>query len=294
MKGKSRLDGGTLLGLLLVACSLSAWAESESGAWQVTRDIYYGDPEARDRNYQSLDIYWWDDRKRRPVIIYVHGGGWAFGDKADVQEKPAYFLGQGMALVSMNYRLRWNYKVEHQAEDIASVVDWVRKNAGSYGFDPSRIILMGHAAGAHLVSLVGTDETYLKQKGMSLADLKAVVAIDTESYDIPRLMDELGTFVQKRHHRVIFGDDRESWIAKSPITHVEAGKKFPAFAILYLPENEPSTVQAKAFAKQLSKAGSEIILIPGNEKTRETIDEELGREGDTPTQALITFIHAKI
>lgn len=294
MRAKSRRGARTLLGLLLVFGSFSVWAETESGAWQVTRDIYYGDPEARDRDYQSLDVYWRDNSKQRPVIIYVHGGGWAFGDKADVQQKPAYFVGQDMALVSMNYRLRWDYKVEHQAEDIASVVDWVRKNARSYGFDPSRIILMGHAAGAHLVSLVGTDETYLKQKGMSLADLKAVVAIDTESYDIPRLMDELGTFVQKRHHRVIFGDDRESWIAKSPITHVEAGKDFPAFAILYLPENELATVQAKAFAKQLSKAGSEIILIPGNEKTRKTIDEELGREGDTPTKALITFIYAKI
>lgn len=294
MRAKSGCCGRVLLYLVLVVAPVVAGAESLSVPYEETRDIYYGDPEARDRDYQSLDVYWQDDSKQRPVIIYVHGGGWAFGDKADVQRKPDFFAAQDIALVSMNYRLRWDYRVRHQAQDIASVVRWVKDNAGDYGFDPSRIILMGHAAGAHLVSLVGTDETYLKEQGLSLADLRAVVAVDTDSYDIVRLMDELGTFVEKRHHRVIFGDDREDWMAASPVTHIESGKNIPAFAIMYLSESETSTIQAKSFAKRLSKAGTEIIVIPGNEKTRKTIDEELGRPGDPATKALMTFIYAKI
>lgn len=294
MRGKTGSYARILLYILLVIAPVSVGAESVSVPYQETKDVYYGDPEARDRDYQSLDVYWQDDKNRRPVIIYVHGGGWAFGDKADVQNKPDYFLANDMALVSMNYRLRWDYKVRHQAEDIASVVRWVKDNAEDYGFDPSRIILMGHAAGAHLVSLVGTDETYLKEQGLSLADLRAVVAVDTDSYDIVNLMDELGTFVEKRHHRVIFGDDRDAWLAASPVTHIESGKNIPAFAIMYLSQNETSTIQAKAFAKRLSEAGTEIIMIPGNEKTRKTIDEELGLAGDPATKALMTFIYAKI
>lgn len=294
MKAKSVHGCVALLSLVMGFGMHGVQAADKSGSYRVDRDIYYSAPDASAHDNQSLDIYWRDARKRRPVIIYVHAGGWAFGDKSEVHAKPGYFVNEDMAFVSMNYRLRWDYKVSHQLEDIVSVVMWVRENADKYGLDPSRIILMGHAAGAHLVSLAGTNEAYLKARGLSLSDLKAVVAIDTESYDIPRLMNELGTFVQKRHHRVIFGEDEDAWIDASPITHVEADNDIPAFALLYLPGDEPSSVQASAFAKKLSDADVEVIMIPGNEKTRETLDKTLGREGDEPTQALITFIHAII
>lgn len=294
MRAKSGRDCVVLLCLVIGLGMHGVQAADKSASYRVDENINYSGPGASVHDNQSLDIYWRNADKRRPVIIYVHGGGWAFGDKSEVQAKPGYFVSEDMAFVSMNYRLRWDYKVSHQLEDIVSVVAWVRENADKYGLDPSRIILMGHAAGAHLVSLIGTNEAYLKARGLSLSDLKAVVAIDTESYDIPRLMNELGTFVQKRHHRVIFGEDENAWIEASPITHVNADNDIPAFALLYLPGDEPSSVQASAFAKKLSDADAEVIMIPGNERTRETLDDALGRQGDEPTQALITFIHAII
>ena len=269
-------------------------AEPQTTPYSVTRDIYYADETAADRDLQSLDIYWQSKQDKLPVIIYVHGGGWAFGDKADIHQKPDYFLSQGIAVISMNYRLRWEYRIFDQAEDVASVILWVKDNAENYGLDANKIILMGHAAGAHLVSLVGTNQAYLKAAGLSLGDIVIVVAIDTTSFDINRLMIELGSFIERRLHELIFGGDEEVWRQSSPIHHVTTGKNIPSFAILYVAADEETTLQAMGFAKRLNDAEFEAIMIPGNEKTAQSINEELGNTGDISTQALMAFIRAKI
>ena len=261
---------------------------------QVARDLVYGDREADDAHLQSLDVYYEDNRSLRPVVIYVHGGSWAFGDKKDVNYKPDFFVSQGISFVSMNYRLRWDYKLYDQLEDIASAISWVKTNGETFGFDPGRIILMGHGAGAHLVSLVATDPSYLRAKEMEVSDVRAVVAIDTLSFDIPRVMKELGSFIERRQHRLVFSSDEKVWEAASPIHHVKESSDIPGFAVLFVADNEANTLQAKAFTKKLSQAGVDTIMIPGNSKTSDTIDDELGQLSDTPTQAMMAFIRAKI
>jgi arylformamidase len=269
-------------------------AAAESVAYNSTLDVSYATESNSDSDLQSLDVYWQDKKQKLPVIVYVHGGGWAFGDKSDVHQKPDYFLSQGLAVVSMNYRLRWDNTVLDQVEDVVKVIQWVQKNATTYGLDPNSIILMGHAAGAHLVSLAATNQSYLKSAGLDLQAIRAVVAIDTVSFDINRLMIELGSFIERRQHRLVFGGDEEVWRQSSPVHHVTKGKHIPAFAILYVASGEGTRLQAMAFAKKLGSAEVETIVIPGNEKTSESIDEELGSEGDISTQALMAFIRAKI
>ncbi len=256
----------------------------------VARDIGYG---ADDEN-QALDIYYRTGSAKLPVVVYVHGGGWAFGDKDDVHHKPQCFADRDVAFISMNYRLRWDHEIYDQAEDIVLVTDWIHQNADTYNLDSSRIVLMGHAAGAHLVSLVATNESFMKADHCELSDIVAVVAIDTGSCDIGRLMMELGSFIERRQHRLVFGNDQQVWEEVSPITHVESNKDIPSFALLYVAEDEESTLQAKGFAKVLAGAGVETIMITGNEKTSDSIDEELGTAKDSTTQALMTFLRAKI
>jgi len=269
--------------------------ESREGlVYQVAKDLSYIDGTDDDAKLQSLDVYWEDNKTLRPVVIYVHGGSWAFGDKKDVNFKPDFFVSQGITFVSMNYRLRWDYKLYDQLDDIASVVGWIKANSRTFGIDPDRIILMGHGAGAHLVSLVATDANYLRAKELEISDLRAVVAIDTLSFDIPRVMKELGGFIERRQHRLVFGSDEQVWDAASPISHVKPGKNIPGFAVLFVADNEANTLQAKAFTKKLSQAGIDTIMIPGNSKTSDTIDAELGQVSDTPTQAMMAFIRAKI
>ncbi len=284
-------------GLHLLLAGMVVLAAEESGtATRTDLNVYYaGDSSpSPDRELQSLDIYWQESEKPLPVIVYVHGGGWAFGDKADVNGKPDYFLSQGIAFISMNYRLRWDHTVFDQMEDIVSVIGWIRKNADRYNLDAGRIILMGHAAGAHLVSLVATNEDFLKAAGLSLADINSIVAIDTASFDINRLMTELGSFIERRQHRLIFGDDENVWREASPIFHVDDSKSIPAFAILYQAADEQTRLQAMGFSRKLNEANVGTIIIPVNDKSVRSIDAMIGAEGNVPTQALMAFIRARL
>ncbi|MEB3186738.1 MAG: alpha/beta hydrolase, partial [bacterium] len=154
----------------------------------LARDLAYGA-----HRVQKLDVY--GSRvtsMRRPVVVYVHGGGWRMGDKAhQMVDKPAYFNAQGYVFVSINYRLAdpalpVGKRPMHpdQVRDVASSLGWVRSNIARYGGDPSRIALIGHSAGAHLAALVASNPRFLNELRFPFSSLKGVIANDTASYDL--------------------------------------------------------------------------------------------------------------
>ena len=276
-----------MVGMVLLLTLPGLLFAAESGGPAVVSDVPYI---VEGHELQTLDIYHVPG-ELRPVIVYVHGGGWAFGDKADVSVKPGFFLDQGMALVSMNYRLRWDFPVLSQLEDIASVIVWVRENGEAFGLDPQRISLMGNAAGAHLVSVVATNPRILRAEDLSLSDISSVIAIDTGSYDIPRVMSS-ANFIERRQHRLIFGNDERSWEEYSPAFHVGPDREIPPFVIVYGENKEPDNWQAQAFASSLTEAGVDAILIPTGDRARQDIDGAIGQSGDVATQAILTFLRA--
>lgn len=294
---RSRYSFPALLGFVFASLSLAVLAEPASPPeplYQVSTNIVYGHGPKSKHELQSLDVYWHKNKKPRPVIIYVHGGGWAFGDKGDVGDKPGFFAHHKIDFVSMNYRLRWEASLFDQLEDVVSVVAWVRHNADKYGFDPARVILMGEGAGAHLASMVATDEKLLKTAGLSLSDIRMVVSMDNSGFDIPKLMSQSGNFLEKRRYRLVFGDDSTVWGTLSPINYVAPGKGIPPFAVMYTHNNESTTDQARLFARSLRDAGVNVIMIPSNSKSSVPVEASLGMAGDAPTLALIAFIGAAI
>ena len=94
-----------------------------------------------------LDVYSPDHGKNQPVVIWIHGGAWQIGDKANVQLKPKAFSEQGFVFVSVNYRFHPKVTSKEQAGDIARAIRWVHDHIGDHGGDPGRVFLMGHSAG---------------------------------------------------------------------------------------------------------------------------------------------------
>ena len=113
---------------------------------KVTRDIAYGDDER-----QRLDVH---IRKKEPgpdhadVIMFVHGGGFVFGDRNTRRHIPDYFAAEGFVGVNVTHRLAPEHKWPSGGMDIGAAVAWVHKNISEYGGNPHRIILMGESAGA--------------------------------------------------------------------------------------------------------------------------------------------------
>ena len=93
---------------------------------RVQKNIAYSDA-GGDRT--RLDVYSPGNSKDHPVVIWIHGGAWQIGDKANVQAKPRAFNEQGYVLVSVNYRLHPAVTYKEQAGDIAQAIRWVHDHA---------------------------------------------------------------------------------------------------------------------------------------------------------------------
>ena len=205
---------------------------------------------------QVLD-YWpaQTGSKRAPLVIFVHGGGWKRGskDNAAGNYKAPHYTGEGYAYASINYRLVPDNTVEDQAADVARSVKYLIDHAAQLGFDPSRIVLMGHSAGAHLVALVGSDEHYLRSAGLSFASIDGVIPIDGACYDVPRQIKEGGNFMHDTYIQA-FGEDPVRQQALSPVFHA-AAPNAPAFLLLHV-QRKDGIAQAKELEAALLKAGT--------------------------------------
>jgi arylformamidase len=203
---------------------------------------------------QALD-YWAGATPDAPLVIFVHGGGWKRGDKQMMRRsaKLAHWQAAGYAVASVNYRLVPDASVEQQAADVAAAVAYLRANAARLGFDRSRIALVGHSAGAHLVALVGTDPQYFRTAGLAMDDVRGVVPLDGAAYNVPDQMDENVRLMGDTYEQA-FGTDPARQRALSPTAHA-AGPNAPEFLILHV-QREDGTRQSRELGSALRRAGT--------------------------------------
>jgi acetyl esterase/lipase len=103
---------------------------------------------------QRLDLHLPEGEGPFPVLIYIHGGAWLFGSKAE--RVPKQFLRQNIAVAAINYRLSGEASFPAQIEDCKAAVRWLRANAVQYRLASDRIAAYGQSAGGHLSALLGT------------------------------------------------------------------------------------------------------------------------------------------
>jgi acetyl esterase/lipase len=100
-----------------------------------------------------------------PGVVFIHGGAWAIGSKADFQRQAAYLATQGYVCVSINYRLSQEAPYPAALYDAKAAVRWMRANAQKYGVDPNRIAAAGGSAGGQLAALLGTTASFKTMEG---------------------------------------------------------------------------------------------------------------------------------
>jgi acetyl esterase/lipase len=274
--------------LLSVAGSLQVRAED------IRRDIpYVKSPHER----QALDIYSPDDARNLPVVLWIHGGGWQTGDKADVEIKPRAFMAKGFVFVSTNYRLLPEVDMAAIVGDIAKSVRWVHDNIAEHGGDPQRLLLMGHSAGAQLAALVCIDDRYLKAEGISPGIIKGCVPVDGDTYDIPAIIETAETRCRVHGlpqatfgHRVKFGNDAAKHRDFSAVTHVAHGKGIPPFLILHVAGHPDTTAQARRLGNVLRDAAISVTVFGAADTTHKRINDDLGRPDDPATKEMFAFV----
>jgi acetyl esterase/lipase len=274
----------TLTCLLLSMTAIPTLGAEGEG---VEKDIAYSDV---GDNRSRLDVYAPGKGTGHPVVIWIHGGAWQTGDKANVQTKPKAFNGQGYVLVSINYRFHPAVTYKEQAGDIAGAIRWVHEHARDHGGDPKSIFLMGHSAGAHLAALVGTDGRYLEKAGLKLSDVSGVILLDGAGYDIPKQIQQALLPRMKAMYTGVFTEDEATQKDASPVTHVAKGKGIPPFLILHVASRRDSKAQSEELATKLRESGVEAKVVSAEGKTHATINRELGQHDDALSKAVFGFL----
>lgn len=181
---------GALLLLLLAAGGAWGWATrgpqkldqldrlwGSNAARKISSDIAYG-PTAR----QKLDIFVPQnngalDDQARPLLVFLYGGSWNSGDKADYAFAAKAYASKGFVVALPDYRLVPEVHFPAFVEDAAAAVAKARAEAPRYGADPNRVVLVGHSAGGHSALMLALDPQWLNAVGVPGDAIKGVAAL---------------------------------------------------------------------------------------------------------------------
>lgn len=230
------------------------------------RDLAYGSEPA-----QKLDVYRPLGASHAPILVMVHGGAWILGDKGNsgvVANKVMHWLAKGYIVVSANYRMGRPPNPLEQAVDAGRALAFVQAQAASWGGDPSRVVLMGHSSGAHLVTLLTAAPGLVARSGAK--PWLGTVSLDSAALDVVELMTA-------RHPRLydrVFGADPSRWSEASPLQQLSV-RPVPLFLVCSSRRSD-SCAAARRFAAKAVSLGGRATVLPLDLNHGE-INSELGR-----------------
>lgn len=230
---------------------------------------------------QTLDVYLARPAAAAgpaPVILLVHGGAWCVGDKRAagvVTHKVSRWTSRGFIVVSANYPMvAQGSPALAQARHIAAALAHVQQEAGRWGGDRARVVLMGHSAGAHLVSLVHADAALRREAGASPA--LGTVSLDAGAIDVVAQMARVGPLLKTRYLEA-FGSTEAAWMDASPFHRLQPGAA-PWLGVCATTRQDDPCGQARAYAAR-SQAMGLVASVQPEPLGHGAINAELGQPG---------------
>jgi acetyl esterase/lipase len=240
---------------------------------EVRKDVVYVEGDPSDRAKHELDLYLPKDRKGFPAIVFLHGGTWRTGDRAQYAALGNRFASLGIGVAIPSYRLMPGHPHPAQIEDAAAAFAWVHEHLAEAGGDAARIYLLGHSAGGHLAALLALDREYLKKYDISTDAIRGVMSMS----GVYNLAGVSG-FISASGAR-----------DPSPLHHVHS--QAPPFLVTFcqwdylgLPK------QARDFSAALKKSfvGAQLLYVAGKSHITEIID--VLRDDDPTARAILDFM----
>ncbi|MCZ6625689.1 MAG: alpha/beta hydrolase [Deltaproteobacteria bacterium] len=226
---------------------------------KILSDIPYTKPtDPKSARRQTLDLYLPARTKSKPpLVVFLEGGFWTLSYE-DYRIGPAIadvLLTNNVAVALVRYRLAPKHRHPAQARDVAAAVAHLVREANRYGYDPKKIFIAGHSAGAHLAALIALDPSYLAKHQKHPTMLAGVIAI-SGLYNLPQQMNS--SKEAKRAILQTFGTDTKTAKAASPITYVRTDA--PPFLILTASGDfNGFRIDARKFAVALRATGHQKV-----------------------------------
>jgi len=246
---------------------ITSWAIDDLQSYQVVPNITYSVA----NSYEcKLDAY-----SRRintgptPTVIYIHGGGWVAGTKEGAILNLLPYFEMGFSMVNVEYRLARVSLAPAAVEDCRLALRWVFKNAKTYGFDTTRIVVTGGSAGGHLALMTGMlDSTagFDAPKEWDQVNPRLQVAAIINWFGITDVKDLLSGMDRQNYAVSWLGSlpNREELAVRlSPITYVRKGLP-PILSIHGDNDQLVPYQQAVRLHKELSSVGvpNQLLTIP--------------------------------
>jgi len=264
---------------------------SPQGVAEIRPDLVYQELPGVSPRERVLDLYLPGRAQScgpAPIVVWVHGGNWGGGDKAELSDSIAAKLtGMGYVMASVNYRLSSPMYTEHDppvtwpthANDVSVAIAWLRREAATFNGDSSRIALIGFSAGAQIVANVGTDPRYLASAGLDMKPLRCTASLDVRLYDIPRAAEELPRIIPELE--TIFTPDRYNWFLASATKQIKAGPDLRPFFVLRRGDDAGRVGQADDFMAALRAAGGVVSTTTAIEYQHDDVNFTLAEPSDS-------------
>lgn len=257
-----------------------ALTPAQAGA-VVQRNLAYGaDPRHR------LDVFHGPLAAPRPVVVFVHGGGFVGGDKGGADAPfynnvGAWAVRSGFVGVTMTYRLAPSAAWPAGATDVGAAVGWLQANISRFGGDPTRIVLVGQSAGATHVA------GYLAGHG-GTSDARAAVtaaALLSGFY-------EPDAFHVDPMQETYFGSDRGRYPAQSAVLALAASTVPCLFTISEFDLPLFHAQLAAVFAARVAMRGRspQVLYLHGHNHFSSSL--QLGSAIDSLGPALVSLAQA--
>ena len=244
---------------------------------------------------QQLDLYLPRLRSRPfPMVVFVHGGYWKPLDRRWLQpllgtygNVGAAFACRGMGAAVVGYRQYPQVgRGDDSLDDIARAIGYIQRAAASWGADPRRIVVIGHSAGGHLVSLLGMDPRIMQRNGADRDAVAGFVSIDG-IFDLRAAQPYLKPD-QAETLRALFGPDDRSLAEHSTISYVEADPP----PMLFVDSTGDEAVCLDGFRRMraLLAPRARFEELSGLGHNEAII--RIGMESDTLTPILVKFVES--
>jgi acetyl esterase/lipase len=225
----------------------------------IQRDVIFSEAAGRPL---KLDIYKPEGKGNGAAVLLLHGGGWSRGSKDMLAPHATALAEQGFVAVASEYRLTGEARFPAQIHDAKRAIRWVRSHAGELGFDPDRLCLEGHSAGAHLVLLAaGTAEDSRLDPPEGSGGVSAAAAAVAAIY--PPVLFHIGEtrLSGSLPARSLPGADgsEQAALLASPIEHVSA--RLPPVMLLHGDADKVVPVSAsRRYEERVRAAGGKVDL----------------------------------
>ncbi|UFS97388.1 alpha/beta hydrolase [Nocardia huaxiensis] len=202
----------------------------------------------------------------RPAVVWVHGGGWAEGDRGEGPKWHEWLNDRGYAVFAVDYRLspppRWN----QAPNDVKCAVGWVKQYAADYLVDPARLMVVGGSAGGNLALMAAySDERVQPSCAVTDTAVQAVAAFYpatdiATAYADPDMVSKVRTLA-KDYTGGTPGQVPDHYAAASPVTYVRPGLP-PTLLIHGTRDHVVPYTQSVELADKLAQAGVQYQLQP--------------------------------